>query len=149
MTKKYFKIVGFILLAIVLVYCVVNAIVLFSSMGKNITIAEKAVGIFHQQLNNQQFRSIIAESSKEFKNSDTLENTTKFLKAIADKLGTAGISKKIGWKVNSNMLGTTVTYIMLTDYQNDRVTEQFVYRVAGNKAVLVSYNIDSRALIYK
>ena len=72
---------------------------------------------------------------------------TKILGTIAARLGKVKSSKKSGWNINFQTSGTFVTLGFNTDFEKGAGTEQFVYHVSGNTAKLVSYNVNSPALL--
>ncbi len=118
------------------------------SAGKAKGLAEDGVTRFHSQLNSGQFREIYSGASEAFRKSDTETGMTDFFSAIHRKLGNAKNADQQSFFVNFTTSGTMVTLTYRTVFENDTATEQFVWKVE-DQPLLVSYRIDSRALITK
>ena len=111
--------------------------------------AERAVEKFHSQLNAGQFQQIYAESDDAFKKAATEEQVLQLLDAVRRKLGTVQQAKLNGWHVNAATGGTAVTLGYDVDFSEGKGTEQFVYHITGDKALLFNYNVNSPLLITK
>ena len=111
--------------------------------------AERAVEKFHAQLNAGQFQQIYAESDDAFKKAATEEQALQLFEAVRRKLGTVQQAKLSGWHVNATTGGTAVTLGYDVDFSEGKGTEQFVYHVTGDKALLFNYNVNSALLITK
>ena len=119
------------------------------SMSADSKLAEQAVVQFHEMLDAEQFDAIYEQSSDELKKSATKEKLVALLQGIHKKLGATRASDLQGWKVNYQTSGSFVTLTYSTFYVEDKAQEQFVYRLLGEKALLVSYHIESDVLITK
>jgi hypothetical protein len=119
------------------------------SSGQDIAIAERAVERFHQQLSAQQIDAIYDEAAEDFQRSDGREQITSFLKIVANKLGKVQSTKKVSWGVDFHVGNTTVTLGYETEFQGGTAKETFVYRIKDGRAHLLSYNVQSNALIMK
>ena len=126
---------------------VLLAALLGCSSGEQMATAEKEVAVFRQLLETQQFAKIHANGSDELRKSVSEADLTKILGVIAAKLGKVKSSQKSGWNINFHTSGTFVTLGFNTDFEKGAGTEQFVYHVSGGKAKLVSYNVNSPALL--
>ncbi len=111
--------------------------------------AERAVEKFHSQLNAGQFQQIYAESDDAFKKAATEEQVLQLFDAVRRKLGTVQQAKLSGWHVNATTGGTVVTLGYEVDFSEGKGTEQFVYHITGDKALLFNYNVNSPLLITK
>jgi hypothetical protein len=112
--------------------------------------AERAVEKFHNQLNAGQFHEIYAETDDAFKKAATEEQTTQLFEAVHRKLGTVQNAKLAGWHVNTAAgTGTSITLGYEVDFSEGKGTEEFVFRLAGDKALLFNYNVNSPQLITK
>jgi hypothetical protein len=112
-------------------------------------IAEAAVTQFHNQYNAGQFREIYAQTDEGFKQSASEEEFVAFLEALHRKLGTIGKTESSGWKVNATPMGTMVALGYNVEFSEGKGTEQFVFRVSDEKALLYNYNVNSPLLITK
>ena len=111
--------------------------------------AERAVEKFHNQLNAGQFQQIYSESDEAFRKAVTEEQALQLFEAVRKKLGTVQQAKLSGWHVNATTGGTAVTLGYDVDFSEGKGTEQFVYNVTGDKALLFNYNVNSPLLITK
>jgi len=95
----------------------------------------------------QQFAMVYANGSNELRKSTSETEMTKILGALNTKLGKVKSAEKSGWHVNFHTSGTFVTLGFKTQFEKGSGTEQFVFRVSDGKAQLVSYNVNSPALL--
>jgi hypothetical protein len=103
------------------------------SSGKHLDTVERKVTRFRELMSSEQFA--------------TEEDLVKLLTAVNAKLGPVKKADRNGWNVNFHTSGTYVTLRYKTDSEKGDGTEQFVYRIAKGKAILVGYHINSNALI--
>ena len=118
-----------------------------SQMMKGKEIAEPAVEKFHTQFNAKQFTEIYNEADPEFKTTVTEEELVTLLEAVHRKLGTVTKANAAGWNVNATTAGTLVKLSYDVDFSEGKGTEEFVYRVNGDKAGLYNYHVNSPLLI--
>ncbi len=116
------------------------------SAGKDEAAAEQAVTHFHQLLDAGQYESIYDASTPEMKASAPKPSFVRFLDAVHRKLGAVKQAKQVGWGVNYNTGGGTVTLNYETQFANGSGTEQFVYRT-GSAPALLGYHINSTDLV--
>jgi hypothetical protein len=62
------------------------------------------------------------------------------------KLGLHKSSSSTGWSTVTSLTGTQIAIAFLSDFETDRATEHFVYRLSSGKAYLVRYDITSPVL---
>ena len=127
----------------------VAALQLSCGVKKGKENAERAVEKFHSQLNAGQFQQIYSESDEAFRKAVTEEQALQLFDAVRRKLGTVQHAKLTGWHVNATTGGTAVTLGYDVDFSEGKGTEQFVYHVSGDKALLFNYNVNSPLLITK
>ena len=111
--------------------------------------AELAVAKFHQQLNAEQYHEIYVQSDKLFQESATESDIVALLGAVHAKLGTVKNATAQGWHVNATPTGTFVTLGYEVEFSEGKGTEQFAFKMNGNQALLVNYNVNSPLLITK
>jgi Protein of unknown function (DUF4019) len=118
------------------------------SPGKNLQLAKDSVGLFHAQLDAEQYRSIYSTTDERFHQVTTEADFTKLLQAIHSKLGTVQQSnlrnQGMAWYAGQ---GTTVTLLYDTKFAEGTGTEQFVWHINSGHASLYSYHINSNDLI--
>jgi hypothetical protein len=128
---------------------VVVALQLSCGVKKGREHAERAVEKFHSQLNAGQFQQIYSESDEAFRKAVTEEQALQLFNAVRSKLGTVQQAKLTGWHVNPTTGGSAVTLGYDVDFSEGKGTEQFVYHVTGDKALLFNYNVNSPLLVTK
>lgn len=119
------------------------------SIADDTTLAEGQVTLFHESLNSQQFETLYENGAKELKAAATKAEFVSLLSAVHRKLGTVSASNKVSWNVNYHTSGSFVTLGYETTFENGKGTEQFVYKLSDDKAVLVGYHITSNELFTK
>lgn len=119
------------------------------SFTKGKGLAESAVAQFHSQYNSGQFREIYNQADEDLRKSGSEENFVEILEALRRKLGIVKQANQTGWHVNANSMGTTVTLGYEVEFSEGKGTEQFVFRISGDKALLYHYNVNSPLLITK
>ena len=119
------------------------------SFAKGKGFAESAVAQFHNQYNSGQFHEIYSQADEEFKKSASEAKFVELLEALRRKLGTVKQSNQAGWHVNATPMGTMVTLGYEVEFSEGKGSEQFVFRVSGDKALLYGYNVNSPLLITK
>ncbi|HZN06148.1 MAG TPA: DUF3887 domain-containing protein [Pyrinomonadaceae bacterium] len=132
-----------------ILFTLVVALQLSCGVKKGKENAERAVEKFHSQLNAGQFQQIYSESDEAFRKAVTEEQALQLFDAVHRKLGTVQQAKLTGWHVNATTGGTAVTLGYDVDFSEGKGTEQFVYHVSGDKALLFNYNVNSPLLITK
>jgi len=117
------------------------------SAGADVAVAEKAVARFHMMLDAGQNAQIYEESVSEMKNAASEDKLGALLAAVHRKLGTVKKAEQRGWNDQVNTGGHFVTLNYATSYAQGDAAETFVYKISGENAQLVGYNINSSALI--
>jgi hypothetical protein len=117
------------------------------SFTKDVTVAEAAVRKYHDQYNAGQYRDIYQQSDGAFKKGVEEQANTELLSAVGRKLGRVIEAKQAGFNANWNLEGTFVNLTYESTFERGKAYEQFVWRVSGDEAKLVSYNINSPTLI--
>ena len=117
------------------------------SSGEHMATAEQGVAEFRQLMEARQFTQVYANGSDELRKSVSEADMAKILGALNTKLGKVKAAEKSGWNVNFHTAGTFVTLGFKTEFEKGAGAEQFVFRISGGKAALVSYNVNSPALL--
>lgn len=128
---------------------VVVALQLSCGVKRGQEAAERAVKKFHDQLNAGQFREIYAQSDDAFKKAATEADAVALFDAVHRKLGTVQQAKLTSGHVNSGTSGTVVTLGYDVDFSEGKGVEQFVFRLNGDQALLLNYNVNSPLFITK
>ncbi|MCI0350340.1 MAG: DUF4019 domain-containing protein, partial [Acidobacteriales bacterium] len=104
---------------------------------------------FHNRLNGEQYHEIYAAADRQFRNSGNEEDITSFLRGVHDKLGNAGDATRQNIMVKATPGGTFATVVYQTKFAHGTASETYVWRLDGQRLLLVGYNIDSRDLFRK
>jgi hypothetical protein len=112
-------------------------------------MGERSVDQFHSQFNAGQYHEIYVQSDEGFRKSTSEADTVALFEAIRRKLGTVKNANQSAWHVNATPTGTVITLTYDVEYSEGKGTEQFVFQVRGDKALLFNYNVNSPLLITK
>jgi hypothetical protein len=107
--------------------------------------ATAAVERFHQRLDSEQYAAIYLDTDDTFRKATSEKEFTQLLSAIHRKLGATQSKQSAGWNVTT----TSTSVVYRTKFAEGEATEQFRWRMDNGKAWLLSYNINSNALIVK
>ena len=119
------------------------------SLTKGKEAGERAVAQFHNQLNAGQYHEIYAQSDEGFRKAASEADAVSLFEAVHRKLGTVKNSKETGWHVNATTGGAMVSLAYEVEFSEGKGTEQFVFTLTGDKALLFNYNVNSPLLITK
>jgi hypothetical protein len=119
------------------------------SLTKSKEIGERAVVEFHNQFNAGQYHQIYAQSDEGFRKATSEADTLALFDAIRRKLGSVKNSTQRSWNVNATSSGTLVSLAYEVEFSEGKGTEQFVFHLSGDKALLFNYNVNSPLLITK
>ena len=111
------------------------------SAGRDTAAAQQAVVQFHQRLDAGQFDAIYDASGSELKAITSKPQFVALLAGIHGKLGAVKQTKQVGWNVNYNTGGGTITLTYQTQFGAGSSSEQFVYRT-GATPMLIGYHIE-------
>ena len=110
---------------------------------KGKSVAEPKVSVFHDRFNEGQYEEIYSEAADEFKKAAPKEKVLALFSAIDSKLGKVQSSSITTWNVKNFNLVTTVVLVSDTQFELGTGTETFTFRVSGDRATLLGYNINS------
>ena len=85
----------------------------------------------------------------DFKAATSEKDFIALLDAVHRKLGLVQSSERDGWTVNAANFKVNVSLRYKTKFAEGDAFEAFTYRVEGEKALLLGYNINSQTLITK
>jgi Protein of unknown function (DUF4019) len=118
--------------------------------SKKIQLAKDSVGMFHAQLDTEQYSTIYKTADDKFHAAISEAEFVKLLQAVHNKLGTVKESNLrntgVAWYAGQ---GYTVTLVYDTRFSDGSGAEQFVWRVKDNQPTLYGYHINSNDLIAK
>lgn len=108
--------------------------------------AEDAVRTFHARLDAGQYDAIYAEAARDLREGASREAVVGQLAAVHARLGVTRTWQPLGWHLKFGMKSALLTLDYATTYASGPATEQFVYRMTGDEARLVSWHLRSGAL---
>lgn len=109
--------------------------------------AEAATAAFHGQLQRGAAAEIYGNATPEFRANISEPDFERLVAKLNEKLGTWRSSEPQGWNVNFGTNGKIVTLSYSSAFDRAKATEQFVWRMEGDRAVLLRYNFNSNALL--
>jgi hypothetical protein len=117
------------------------------SVTKAPKLAESGVAGFHSQYNSGNFHEIYVQADEGFQKSGKEEDFQAYLEAMRRKLGTVKEATRAATNINTTPSGTFVTVNYNVNFSEGQGSEQFVFRISGDKALLYAYNVNSPLLI--
>jgi hypothetical protein len=117
------------------------------SSSRSFDLAKAQIPHFRELTAAREFGRLYAEADNELKKNTTEQEFVRFLSAIDRKLGAVQSSEDSGWRVNMSTSGSSVVLSFKTQFEKGPGLETFTFRVAGDKALLAGYSINSNALI--
>ncbi len=110
-------------------------------LKQNTKAAEAEVDRFHQRWNADEFNAIYDEAHANFRNAQSAEVTIRTLQGVKHNYGAFKSATRRSWGFSSDDGVTNVKLKYDSAYENGSAVEAFVYRMSGDKALLVSYDI--------
>jgi len=105
------------------------------------------VAEFHSQYNSGNFHEIYVQADEGFQKSGKEADFQTYLEAMRRKLGTVKEATRAATNINTTPSGTFVTLNYNVNFSEGKGSEQFVFRISGDKALLYSFNVNSPLLI--
>jgi hypothetical protein len=112
-------------------------------LRKDTKAAEADVERFHKHWNADEFKAVYDEAHVNFRNSQSAEETAATLKRVKENYGEFKSAIKRSWGFSSDHGMTDIKLNYDSAYEHGSAVEAFVYRMTGDKALLVSYDIMS------
>jgi hypothetical protein len=122
---------------------VVALSLLADGCGKSRATAEAGTQSFRARVAKGEFASLYREAAPELQKSTTEADFVKLMEGIRRKLGAWQSSKAPAWKVFSGTGGRTVTFGYSSQFEKGAANETLVWRIQGDRAILVGYHINS------
>jgi Protein of unknown function (DUF4019) len=120
------------------------------SMAKDTALAKQGVAAFHSQLDAGQYAAMYQAADPQLHSITSEADFVKLLDAVHRKLGNVRQANlqnwQAGWYVGQ---GATVTLTYNTSFSAGSGTEQFIWHVNNNRALLYGYHINSADLVEK
>lgn len=110
-------------------------------LKQNTKVAEAEVDRFHQRWNADEFKAVYDEAHANFRNSQSADVTIGTLQGVKRNYGAFKSATRRSRGFSSDNGVTDVKLKYDSAYENGSAVEAFVYRMSGDKALLVSYDI--------
>ena len=110
-------------------------------VAKNTKVAEAEVERFHQHWNANEFQAVFDEGHMQLRAAQPVEQFTATIERVKKNYGQLTTSTKRSWGFNSDNGVTDIKLSYDSAYEHGAAVEEFVYRMTGEKALLVSYDI--------
>ena len=111
--------------------------------------AETEVEVFHSQFNSGQYRQMYLDTDEALRQSAGEADFVALIEAVHRKLGNLEETTRAGFDVRWDGGGHWVSLSYQSRFTHGEAVEEFVWRIDADKAKLVSYNINSPALILR
>lgn len=133
--------------------CLIVAASAFSgcaSARKDSSLAQKAVDVFHSQLDSEQYSLIYESADAKLRETTSEADFVRLLHNVHSELGTVRSSvlefRGIGFHSKGK---ATVRLDYNTRFMRGLGAEEFVWQIRDNRAILFSYKINSKELAAK
>jgi hypothetical protein len=110
---------------------------------QNTKAAEAEIDRFHQRWNADEFKVIYNEAHKNLRNSRSADEIVAMLQRGKQNYGAFKSSTRRSWGFNSDNGVTNITLKYDSTYDRGPAVEAFIYRMSGDAAQLLSYEIMS------
>ena len=114
-----------------------------SSFMKGEKLAEPAAKNFHSLFNDGKYVEIYNQADDAFKRVLTEKQWIEMCEKVKRKLGSVKSARSTGTKMNTNNSGTVATITFDVEFTEGKGTEEFLFRIADEKARLFNYEVNS------
>jgi hypothetical protein len=111
--------------------------------------ADGAVEVFHRQFNDSQYAEIYGAATPAFRSTGAQADWVAYLEGVRRKIGAFKTSTPGSTNVTKAPGGTFVSITCNSQFDQDTAVEEFTFQIAGERAILYHYNINSRVLVAK
>lgn len=115
--------------------------------GEGRELAEAEIDEFRQAYGANEFANVYEASSPEMKRVQDKEEFVAFMNAVRRKLGAFESGKTTGWHSNVGTQGHSMVIAKQSQFENGAAAETFPFRITGDEALLVGYNVNSPQLV--
>ena len=112
-------------------------------LAKDSKVAETEAERFHQRWNANEFQAVFDDAHADFRSAQPAEKMVGTLQGVKKHYGQLTSTKRRSWGFHSDKGVTEVTLTYDSAYDHAAAIEEFVFRMTGEKALLLSYDIAS------
>ncbi len=110
-------------------------------VAKNTKVAEAEVERFHQHWNKNEFQAVYDEAHMQFRSAQPAAQLLATLERVKKNYGDLKSASKRSWGFNSDKGNNDIRLSYDSAYEHGSAVEEFLYRMTGDKALLLSYDI--------
>ena len=110
-------------------------------LKQNTKAAEADVDRFHQRWNADEFKAVYDDAHANFRNSQSADVMIGVLQGVKRNYGAFKSATRRSWGFSTDNGVSSVKLKYDSAFENGPAVEAFVYRMNGDKALLVSYDI--------
>ena len=110
-------------------------------LKQNTKAAEAEVDRFHQRWNADEFKAVYDEAHADFRNSQSADVMIGTLQGVKRNYGAFKSATRRSWGFSTDNGVSNVKLKYDSAFENGAAVEAFVYRMSGDKALLVRYDI--------
>ena len=123
------------------------AVCLFAITGCGLSKSTKAsdaeVDRFHQRWNANEFQAVYDDAHMQFRAVQPVERMTAILQSVKKNYGNFKSGKKRSWGFSSDKGITDIRLSYDSAFDHGAAVEEFVFRMTGDRPLLLSYDIAS------
>ncbi|MEO1044848.1 MAG: hypothetical protein AAFX04_05350 [Pseudomonadota bacterium] len=128
-------------------FVLIFLLVACSALSEGTEKGEQYVSKFHKLYNAQDYDAMYRTASEEYREVTAKDFHKRLFKTLERRLGQVTGKTRTGWRVNAGTGGTIINLAYDTDFALAKGQETFVIRLRDGKAELLSYNVNSPALM--
>lgn len=112
-------------------------------LAKDTKVAEAEAERFHQRWNANEFQAVFDDAHMEFRDAQPAAKMVVTLQVVKQNYGQLKSTKRRSWGFHSDKGITEVNLAYDSAYDHGAAVEEFTFRMTGEKALLLNYNIAS------
>lgn len=120
-----------------------------TSLNKTLAIQDAAVAQFHDQYNSGKAAAIWETAHARFQGETEKESFVAYLQSVKGKLGRATSTANVDRRMSTVNEKTMVYLSQETLFEQGKGMETFTIQMDGERALLVAYNVQAKALTGK
>lgn len=112
-------------------------------LAKNTKKVDAEVDKFHQHWNADEFQAVFDEAHMNFRAAQPASDLMNTFRAVKKNYGDLKSSKRASWGFNTDNGVTDIRVKYDSNFDRGSAVEEFAYRMSGDQALLLSYDIAS------
>lgn len=120
-----------------------------SSLNKTLATQDAAIAQFHDQYNSDKAEAIWDGAHARFQGATERESFVAYMRSVKAKLGKATSTANVDRRMSTANEQTQVYLSQETLFEQGKGRETFTILMEGERAILVAYNVQAKALAVK